>query len=924
MDAARWRRIEALCLDALDQAPETRDAWLADACGGDTALHDEVATLLDHLNRDPGFLERPLVDPNALDAEPGAGPPVPEFIGPYQVEGRLGIGGMGEVFRATKETDGVRQIVAIKVVRPGMGSAEILQRFRLERRILAGLDHPKIARLLDAGALPDGRPYFVMEAVEGTPITTHCDSARLTLRERVRLFQGVCEAVQHAHQRLVLHRDLKPANILVTPDGVIKLLDFGIGKVLGSTDGDTPRTRQQARLMTPEYASPEQLDGAEVTTATDVYALGVLLYELLCGRHPSHRPGQTRTETERRIRAGAPSRPSVASTRETDPPDDTAARRGTTAAQLRRALAGDLDTIVLMALRNEPARRYPSATALAEDLQRWLDGRPVRARPDTIGYRTRKFLRRNAAWSVAAAVGVLGLAATTSVAVVQAGRVRREAARVAAERDKALEVRGFLMEMFGASGAGQQVGDTVTVRGLLDRQVAALEATYAGQPQLRAEMLGVLADGYDRLGLLPRADSLARAALDLRRSLPAADRTDLAGAINLAGWIAHQRGRRAEAESLLVEAIAIRRAAGPPAREDLARSLNDLGVVLNAERRYPEAEAVLREALDIRLEELGPLHRAVGITGNNLAAAYYFQRRFQEAVAAQEVAVDAIRAALGTDHQRTVVALGNLAAMRRAAGDLAGTVQDLRDLVAIQIRLQGEGHPVTARTRIQLATALGEQGLAGDSTALGESRREYERARANLESALGPDHPDVGTTLSALSRVRMEQGELEGALADTRRATAILRGQAGGPHPGAVPAHGRAAVIEWRMGHRDAAIATQRELVGWLAPLGAPRGADLARARLALCEFLLGRDGPRDAAEAGTQCALARAAFGADSGLATPALQSTLRLVQAHRRLGRWAEADSALAEARQRFGDSVPSAALRLLLDSLGTRPGG
>lgn len=933
MDPERWRRVEQLCADAHALEPTARAAWLDRACPDDPALRAEVERLLVELDRDPGFLEQPLFTPPQIPFDSSDETPVPEAIGPYRVERRLGRGGMGDVFLATREADGVHQSVAIKVVRPGMGSDEIVARFRQERRILAGLDHPNIARLQDAGVTGDGRPYFVMELVDGTPIDEYCDDRRLGITERLRLFQIICDAVQHAHQRLVVHRDLKPRNILVSRDGVVKLLDFGIGKVLSNDRGATPHTGHQVRLMTPEYAAPEQVAGGPITTATDVYALGVLLYELLTGRHPNGGGGRSRAELERRVREEPPRRPSAVVG---EPADEEkgdagalAARRNATFAQLRRRLTGDLDTIVLMALRKEPERRYPSAAALAEDIQRTLDGRPVRARPDTFGYRAGRFLRRNAGWSAAAAVAALGLIATASVALVQAERVRQEAARVAAERDKALEVRGFLLEMFGASGADQSVGDTVTVRQLLDLQTANLESAYGSRPELRAEMLEVLADGYDRLGLLPRADSLATLALAARRALHPESHPDLAQALTLAGWIIHERGRSREAEPLLHEAVAIRRRAGITQREGLARSLNDLGTVLIALDQNEEAEVVLQEALDLRLVLLGPEHRAVGITGNNLATAYYYLGRIADAIAAQEIAVRAIRASVGDEHQRTVIALSNLAAFRRVAGDGAGAIATFRELLAIQSRIQGPNHPVTARTRGHLAQALFDRGVnTGDSLALAEADTEYQHATRALEAALGSAHPDVGVAISAAAALASTRGRHREAARDLDRAIRILGAASGPGHPMTLLARARLSAVRWRQGERNAAISIQREVVAGHAG-GASRNPEIARARThartTLCEYLLGRNAAGDAAEAVTECAEALSGLPTEpTGGRRPHAYLALRLAQALLLVGEPRRADSLIGVAATWLDPATPTTnPTRRLLDSLqsGTR---
>ncbi|MGE0556518.1 MAG: protein kinase, partial [Gemmatimonadales bacterium] len=655
MDPNRWRRLESLCLDALDLPSGERSGFLDRACGDDPALRGEVESVLREVERDPSFLERPLVDPIALGLEGAAAePPLPEAIAGYRIERLLGRGGMGDVYLAIQTSEDLRQPVALKVIKRGMATDEVLARFRQERRILASLNHPNIARLLDAGATEDGRPYFLMELVEGLPLDQYCERRAVSIADRLRLFQVICDAVQHAHQNLVVHRDLKPSNIVVTDTGIPKLLDFGIGKVLAPTEWLSPgvETRTEARRLTPDYAAPEQLAGGPTTTATDVYSLGVLLYQLLTGRHPF--PG--RRTTGSRLRPGAievtADRPSAV----VDDPDR------------RRRLAGDLDTIALKALRREPERRYQSARALADDLGRHLAGLPVSARPDTLGYRTRKFIRRHAAWVATATIAIAALVAVTIVTLVQSKRVAAESARVAAERDKALEVRGFLMEMFGATGSGQSVGDTVSVRRLLDLQAARLDSLYPDRPEVRADMMEVLADGYDRLGLPLAAEPLALAALGLRRATLPPEHPDVATSLNLVGWITHEVGRSRDAEPILREAVAIRRSGGPALREDLSRSLNDLGVVLSALSQYQEAETVLAEALAIRLATLGPEHRAVGITANNLAAAYYYEARYPEAFRTQDIALRALRATVGPEHQRTVVALANLAAFKRTLG----------------------------------------------------------------------------------------------------------------------------------------------------------------------------------------------------------------------------------------------------------------
>ncbi len=836
MHPDRWAQIEATCAAALDREPALRAAYLDQACLADPELRMEVESLIAALAKQPSFLEEPLLDLSAFDSlPPSEDLRLPESIGPYRLLSRLGRGGMGEVFLAERETEDLKQRVALKVIRRGLDTEEVLRRFRLERRILAGLHHPNIAALLDAAVAEDGRPYFVMEFVEGMPLDQYCDRQRWSIRERLQLFQIVCRAVQHAHQNLVVHRDLKPGNIFVTEEGVPKLLDFGIGKVLAPTElfGPAVETSTDLRLLTPEYAAPEQIRGDLVTTAADVYSLGVILYELLTSSHPFSSARTSRRELELAVLSSDPERPSalVGRVRPT--------RAGLDASRLRHLLTGDLDTIVLTALKKEPGRRYPSASALAADIQRHLDGLPVTARPDTFGYRAGKFLRRHTAAVAVTLVGVVGLAGVTAVTLVQSARVRLESARVLRERDKALEVRDFLMELFGASGADRSVGDTVTVRRLLDLQRAQLGRASAMLPDTRAEMLEVLADGYDRLGLVAPADSLAEAALALRKA-GAGGSLELASSLSLNGWIRHELGKSREAEPLLLQAARLRREAGSRGRAELSLSLNDLGVVYNALGRYREADSVLTESLAIRRQVFGDDHHAVGITANNLAASLYFQGRLDSAVAVQHLAVGSLQSSVGADHQRTVVALGNLAAFKQARGDWAAAESDYRELLERQTRLQGADHPVTARVRNSLASVLFEQAVAsGSDSGLVQAELLYRQALAAFETRLGGAHPQIGTTLDRLSAVLIEQGRLPEALSSQERAVRILVTAYGDSNLAVLSARGRLALIQSRLRQHTEAERIGRGVLDMLERTAGATQPVTGRAHAMLCEILL-------------------------------------------------------------------------------------
>ncbi|HSG49503.1 MAG TPA: serine/threonine-protein kinase, partial [Longimicrobiales bacterium] len=563
---------------------------------------------------------------------------------------------------ASYEGDGYTRTVALKLIRKGLDTERVLERFRLERRILAGLRHPNIASLLDGGATEDGRPFFVMEFVEGEPVDEHCSRRSLPVRERLELVETICDAVQHAHQNLVVHRDIKPQNIMVTPEGHPKLLDFGIGKVL-SPEAGGELTLVDDRALTPAYAAPEILRGDAITTAADVYGLGVLLYRLLTGVLPYPAGGSIAE------RLGALE----------EPP-----RRPGSVAPTGQKISRELDAVVLKALAPRPEDRYGSAAALAEDLRRFREGRPVRARTPGVLYSTWKFVGRHRVSVGAAAVVVLSLAAGAWYTVEQSRRV-------AAERDKALEVRGFLLETFGAAGADRALGDSVTARALLDAQAAVVREAYAARPDLQREMMLVLAEGYERLGLFTEAREWAEEAVALDGPAAPGER---ASAMGLLGWITHQQGRPDEALPILQDAVADARE-GWEAERTLARTLNDLGVVQEALGQFDAAGESHREAMELRVALFGENHRSVAVSASNLSVIRYRQGDFQGAVEEASRALRAIRASFGPDHQRAVIVQSNLAVFKLVAGDLRGAEDDFRDLWQRQARIQGPEHPVT-------------------------------------------------------------------------------------------------------------------------------------------------------------------------------------------------------------------------------------
>ncbi len=573
MTPERWCEVQKVLHAALERPPSERAAFLQGACTGDTELISEVVSLVASAEEAGDFLETPVGPAETDGAEEE---PLRRRIGPYQVVRLLGSGGMGHVYLALRTDEQFQKWVAIKVVKRGTDTDFVLRRFRQERQILAGLDHPNIAQLLDGGNTEDGLPYFVMEYVEGEPITAYCDRRGLGVRERIGLFRTACAAVQFAHQNLVVHRDLKPGNILITDDGIPKLLDFGIAKLLNPESAPAPSDMTAAglQLFTPDYASPEQIRGERITTASDVYSLGVLLYELMTGRRPYRGTVPTTDKPGPQVRDEEPEKPSRAVTR---PPDGAAfaeSRPGAAERQnLRRLLSGDLDTIVLKAMRGEPGRRYASVEQLSEDLRRHLEGLPVSARKDTVGYRAGKLLRRHRVGAAAAALVLLSLLGGIAATSWQARIARRE--HDLAERrlrDVRQIVSSFLFELHGAIAS---LPGSTPARELLVRHALKYLRTLAGEraedPSLRRE----LADAYEKLGTIQggsgpnlgdTAGAIAstRAALEIRETTLAADpgdprnADDLAACLERLAGILGSAGRPEEASRLAERALAVR------------------------------------------------------------------------------------------------------------------------------------------------------------------------------------------------------------------------------------------------------------------------------------------------------------------------------------------------------------------------------
>ena len=628
-------------------------------------------------------------------------------IGPYRLVRELGHGGMGTVYLCARADDEYQKRVAIKVIR-GADSAEVVRHFRRERQILAALEHPNIARLLDGGTTDDGLPYFVMEYIEGQPIDRFCDQGKLSVAERLKLFQGVCSAVQHAHRNLVIHLDIKPANILITAEGTPKLMDFGIARLLNpEVVGDSPATDL---ALTPAYASPEQVRGEGVSTTTDVYSLGVVLYEVLTGHKPYHLKTREPLEVMKAVCEEEPERPSTAIARveERTLPDGTSLAtnaeivsrtRDESPERLKRRLRGDLDNIVLMALRKEPQRRYLSVEAFSEDIRRYLEGLPIKARKATALYQTSKFVRRNPL-GVAAGVlaALLGLGFTLST-VMQSRRISRE-------RDKAERLATFMVDLFKVSDPGEARGNNITAREILDQGAAKVETELKDQGEVQGRLQEVMARVYLNLGLYSRARTLAEQSLDVRRQVLGPQHADTLVSLNLRGVAAVQGRDTDAAEQSFREAVeGARKTIGPDDPLTL-KWTDNLAGLLSLKGRLAEAASLQRDVLDRRRRTLGTSHRDTLQSMNNLAQVLGRLDKVPEGEQLQREALSTSRRILGNDHPETLIQLGNLGELQLGQRKFSEAEPNLREALSGSIRVLSSEHPDTAYLRVQLAILL--------------------------------------------------------------------------------------------------------------------------------------------------------------------------------------------------------------------------
>jgi tetratricopeptide (TPR) repeat protein len=735
-------------------------------------------------------------------------------IGPYKLLQVLGTGGMGVVYEA-EQSEPVTRRVAIKILKLGMDTREVLARFEAERQALAVMDHPGIAKVLDGGATEGGRPYFVMELVHGVPLSEYCDFHRLTLDERVRLFVKLCQAVQHAHHKGVVHRDLKPSNVLVIEqDGVPlpKIIDFGVAKAVGQRLTEQTLVTQLGQAIgTPAYMSPEQAEasGLDVDSRTDIYSLGVMLYELLVGDLPldPREVGQQAYLARLVMRETNPPTPSARFSGLGDRQATTAAFRRTRSAELRRELEGDLDWIVMRAMDPDRNRRYETANGFALDLERHLSDEPVLARPPNVMYRFRKFVRRNRAGVVAAtglAAAIFGGLIGTSAALIRA--VRAEAA-VAREATVAEQVSDFLVGLFEVSDPGEALGNSITARELLDSGAVRITDELADQPLVQTRLLLTMGDAYRSLGLYNQAKAVLEKALALRQTQFGADHPEVAEVLYQLGQILRVQGDYAEAERLYHRALTIQGDQLGPNDPAVAATLSGLGSSYTSQGRFDQAEPLLERSLRIREQVLDPNDTDIASSLGALASLRYHKGSYEEADSLFGRALAIREHAYGSDHPSVAQTLSDLGGVRWSQGQLDEADQLFRRSLDIRTRMLGPDHP-------RLASILNNLGvLAWTLGDYAEADNLYTQALGIYEHALGSEHPRTAGALNNLAETRWKLGNYQEAEQLFRRALAVKEGVLEPQHPSiAITLNGLANVLRDQGRYAEAETLYRRAL----------------------------------------------------------------------------------------------------------------
>jgi serine/threonine-protein kinase len=755
MPKLRAERVAELVKSAVECGPERWVAFLDKECGSDPAMRAEIESLLQEHDGASQFIEEPALHLAAKSFVSGGAFHAGQIIGDYEIVSFIGSGGMGEVYLAQDRE--LNRKVALKLVRRGMASEDMIRHFKREEHFLASLNHPNIAQLYGGGVSGDGIPFFAMEYVEGERLDQYCDERGLAAKELLQLFRKVCSAVTYAHQRLVIHRDLKPANIRVTPEGEPKLLDFGIAKLLDSEDAPgSGQTLTLQGVMTPEYASPEQVAGGSITTASDVYSLGVILYKLLTGQSPYRTITNRPQEIAWAITEQEPTRPSTVLTKVDHPRSSILDPR---------SLRGDLDNIVLMAMRKDPARRYSSVGQFSEDIRRHAEGLPVVARKDTVSYRTSKFVSRNRIGVVAAALILLSLLGGIVATLIQVRTSRRE-------RAKAEVISGFLQKTLIASNPAVSANGQATVKDLLDDASKRLTtAELSEQPEVRAELQRIIGSSYLALGQYDLAQQNLMTALQTHTQIFGQDGIEtLKTGVLMASLWAGAKGDYAKANKFYLTNLSRLRAEvrkGTIGADYLLSALNGFALLRRAQGDSKEAESLMREELALRPYFSPNQENALGVAPAVLALTQADQGKFDEAIKTLRERIEAIRRQTGNETPEMCASLTGLGSFLIENGAFTEAEENLRAAETIYRKLYNAANmQLGDNLRLQAQAFLGLRQYADAEARINETLEIY-------RAASGPQYVNYPTALMVQGMIYTQTGRTDEAEQLLREAVRI-------------------------------------------------------------------------------------------------------------------------------------------------------
>lgn len=819
MEKEHWNRIETIIDTALTLHGDERTEYIAKVCSDDDRLMAEVYSILRSVDEAERvrFLEQAYDDNRELindlsDHPQEAGHTFQRYIGrqigPFKIAEFLGSGGMGAVFKAARADGQFRQEVAVKLVREGLRREEAIRRFRLEQDILANLNHPNIARLYDGGMTDDGIPYLVMEFIDGIPVNQYCDENRLTLNERLTLFKDICGAVQFAHANLVVHRDLKAQNIYVTPDGMVKILDFGVAKLLdtGLTEHTLLETRPGQKFWTPQYAAPEQVAGELVTTATDIYALGVLLHKLLTDTYPLDLEGKSLAEIEKTIKEISPSFPSQ-SFSSLSSRKKSAERRKANVSEIVKKLQGDIDAIVLKSIRKEPEYRYASVSQLIEDIERYQTGNPLIARQGTLKYRTAKFFRRHRTGLAAAAIFLISAIGFTGFYTWQIAEERNIAQL---ERDKSEQVTEYISNIFLKAHPDNAQGDTLNIFDLLDLGSSEIESTLEDEPEVQAAMMDVMGQVYLGMGMLDEAKELFQKEIDILEEHVGREHADVARGMYGLGQVLWQEGKYEEADSLNRKTLALQTKLLDENHQDVILTMNDLATVWYMQSRYAEAESLFQHLLPMSEDIYGDSSNTYLMHLNNLANSQFNQGKYEEGRHHLQRILDIREALLGKNHPDVAFSMDNLAFTLYTMGEYEEAAAKAGEALSIQRRVLGDNHPNIPWTINTVASSLMELGHLDSAEVLLNQGLEIRK------ETLGEEHSDLVLSYNALAKVELLQLNHEAAEIHARKAYELSSELLGPKHRWtAVALHNIGLALNLK-GDKEKAITTLREAVALL------------------------------------------------------------------------------------------------------------